>query len=351
MVTKTKKYYEKLTEVSAGDIINAWTDEQGVMYSADRKRLLKVTANISGEYTVLPGTEVICKQSIKGISKIILPDGLKAIGFRALGGIEEPMTLPSSVEYIGDRSLSPYKHFIFPKSLKEISGEGVPEAEEYSSDSPNIQISKDFIILNNKLIRYMGKGGHVIIPDGVTEIGEYSFSYCGVNENIQSVVIPNSVTLIGSHAFRGRENLQSISIPDSVEIIEERAFWMCSSLQNISIPDTVEEIFGGAFLDCSSLQQVKLPNSLSCISKDLFGGCTSLQKIVIPDSVTEIEDYAFYVSGLTEIEIPESVTYIGDHAFESCKALQTIYVYGNPKVGKQAFSGCPGKRVKMKRAK
>ncbi len=37
---KTIEAYKKLTEVSEEDLANAWTDERGVKYSADKKRLL-----------------------------------------------------------------------------------------------------------------------------------------------------------------------------------------------------------------------------------------------------------------------------------------------------------------------
>ena len=38
---------------------------------------------------------------------------------------------------------------------------------------------------------------HIIIPNGVTEIGESAFKYC---TSLQSIDIPNSVTEIGGYA-------------------------------------------------------------------------------------------------------------------------------------------------------
>ena len=56
----------------------------------------------------------------------------------------------------------------------------------------------DFIIKNGELVKYKGEGGDVVIPEGVTSIGEHAFDNC---RSLISVTIPNSVTSIGKYAF------------------------------------------------------------------------------------------------------------------------------------------------------
>ena len=73
---------------------------------------------------------------------------------------------------------------------------------------------------------------HIIIPNGVTEIGEGAFRWCS---SLQSIDIPNSVTAIGESAFHGCKSLQSIDIPNSVTAIGKYAFWGCTSLQSIHL--------------------------------------------------------------------------------------------------------------------
>ena len=77
------------------------------------------------------------------------------------------------------------------------------------------------------------------IPDSVTEIGGYAFSYC---TSLTIVTIPDSVTSIGNDAFNGCTSLTSITIPDSVTSIGEDAFYQCTSLTSITIPDSVTSI-------------------------------------------------------------------------------------------------------------
>ena len=111
----------------------------------------------------------------------------------------------------------------------------------------------DFQIINGILVKYNGEGGDVVIPDGVTTIGEDAFS----GSSLTSVSIPDSVTSIGGEAFSYCSSLTSVSIPDSVTSIGYRAFYGCSRLTSVSIPDSVTSIGDSAFSYCSSLTSVR----------------------------------------------------------------------------------------------
>jgi hypothetical protein len=52
----------------------------------------------------------------------------------------------------------------------------------------------------------------LVIPDGVTEIGNYAFA----GTQITSVILPRTVTRIGANAFSGCAQLTSVTIPSSV---------------------------------------------------------------------------------------------------------------------------------------
>ena len=162
----------------------------------------------------------------------------------------------------------------------------------------------------------------LVIPDSVTNIGDYAFSGC---RSLTDIVIPDSVTNIGDYAFWNCRSLTNIVIPNSVTSIGDNAFEYCFSLSNLIIPDGVTSIGDGAFVGCTSLSSVVIPDSVSSIGNNAFWGCESLTDIVIPNSVTSIGESAFYeCSSLTEVVIPDSVTSIGDKAFHTCSSLTNI---------------------------
>ena len=62
---------------------------------------------------------------------------------------------------------------------------------------------------------------NLVIPEGVTSIGNYAFGDCS---GLTSVTIPTSITSIGDYAFSGCSGLTSVTIPASVTSIGKNAF-------------------------------------------------------------------------------------------------------------------------------
>lgn len=143
-----------------------------------------------------------------------------------------------------------------------------------------------FQIEDGVLKKYTEEDGvtEVVIPDGVTSIGDWAFAYC---ESLSSITIPDSVTSIGKRAFHDCENLTEITIPDSVTNIGDMAFEYCKSLTSIIIPNGVTSIGESAFKDCHILTSIIIPDSVTSIGKSAFKDCTSLNEITIPDSVIQ----------------------------------------------------------------
>ena len=98
----------------------------------------------------------------------------------------------------------------------------------------------------------------VVIPNSVTSIGDSAFSYC---YGLSSVVIPSSVTSIGNNAFYNCYGLSSVVIPSSVTSIGSMAFSYCYGLSSVVIPSSVTSIGNSAFSQCSKLQKIYCDNT------------------------------------------------------------------------------------------
>ena len=91
---------------------------------------------------------------------------------------------------------------------------------------------------------------------GITEIPDECFMN---DESLTSVVIPDTVTKIGRHAFLGTA-LEEVTIPDSVTDIGESAFAGCDNLTTVDIGKSVALLRDTVFEHSSSIADVYLRN-------------------------------------------------------------------------------------------
>ncbi|MBQ1341689.1 MAG: leucine-rich repeat protein [Erysipelotrichaceae bacterium] len=176
----------------------------------------------------------------------------------------------------------------------------------------------DFEIVNNVLVKYSGPSCDLVIPEGITEIGDKAFH----NTN---------------NGWNDSEYL--ITVPKGVKRIGEDAFSFCR-FSNIELPDGLEEIGKGAF-DYSYLVSVRIPYGIKTIKASTFQECEKLQNVEIPDSVVSIEKYAFRKTGIKELVLPEGLEEIGEEAFRNCRNIKEIILPSSLKCIKdRAFAEC-----------
>lgn len=111
-------------------------------------------------------------------------------------------------------------------------------------------IAKGFDIENGVLLRYIGDGGVVQLPDCIEVVGYGAFAYCRA---LTEVVLPSSVTTIDDWTFYECNNLTNVSLPSSIAKIGNSSFLRCVNLNKIVIPTTVTTIGLKAFTHCQSL--------------------------------------------------------------------------------------------------
>lgn len=162
--------------------------------------------------------------------------------------------------------------------------------------------------------------------DGVnaTVSTEYTFDTTG--EHTVKFTLKDN-TAISDSTFRST-SLTSVVIPDGVTSIGDYAFEMCTSLTSVTIPDSVITIGNWAFSNNRELTSVVIPSGVTSIGDYAFNSCPYLT-VAIGSGVKTIGNYAFLgCYGLTSIVIPDSVTSIGQSAFSECYELGSITFKG-----------------------
>lgn len=227
-----------------------------------------------------------------------------------------------------------------PSSPKVAPAIAPKEAQEPKQDATLNYDPAEFSIHHGKtLSKYKGHEKKVVVPDFITEIGDYAFSS---RTSIVEIVLPPSLESIGKSAFNECRDLVKINIPPSVKSIGQWAFYRCRSLKEIVLPPCLESIGDCFFAECASLQQVALPPAITSIGARAFAQCSCLQEVVIPPSVTSIGRSAFAeCKSLTRLDIPSSVTSIDGWAFHKCTSLSSVsFLASVPSIDEYLFSEC-----------
>ena len=222
--------------------------------------------------------------------------------------------------------------------VKLIQGETSAVCEYCGSEMSAFESTEEFEIdSKGTLVQYNGKGGDVIIPDGVKAIGRECFRK---NNNIFSVKLPESIEKLQFRAFSGAVELEEINFPESLIEIGAYAF-ISTSIKKAIIPSGVSRIEEYAFSSCKKLRDVQLSKSTRRIGKGAFYGCQKLSTITFPNRLKEIGYEAFSQSGITEVIIPDSTEIIGSMAFSDCNSLTHVEIGdGVEIIEKWAFSNC-----------
>ena len=177
--------------------------------------------------------------------------------------------------------------------------------------------------IGSLLLGYKGDKptGELVIRDGTTCIGNGAFHNC---KDLTSVTIPQSVVIVDNNAFQNCSHLTAVHIadlaawcgiefmdeglsrssnplfyahhlyldgkevtdlviPESVTIIGSYAFDNCTDLTSVTISDGVTSIGTGAFRKCSSLTSVTIPSSVATVGSHAFLWCFELKAVHISD--------------------------------------------------------------------
>ena len=276
------KVEDMSTVATKAELNEAITDEFGVKYSKDGRKLLKVPQKLKGTYAIKEGTKIICDRAFedcKSLRSLVIPNSVTSIGESAFSFCSslKSIVLPDGITSIGDETFfgcSSLASLVIPDGVTSI-GNG---AFAYCGLLKNLVLPESVVsIKGNLFCKWNGEvkclSPNFIFEDGVLFNKDKSTIISFRDKDITSYVIPDYVTSIGGDAFSGCRSLKSLVISNSVTDIAVGAFLSCTSLSSVVIPDGVTSIGEGAFIGCESLKSIVIPDGVVSIEKDAFRDC------------------------------------------------------------------------------
>ena len=188
------------------------------------------------------------------------------------------------------------------------------------------------------IVGYTGISKNVIIPSkdsgkSVNKVNDLAFA----NKSIYTLVIPNSVTSIGTNILLN-VNLQQLSVPFigngsgnygylsyffGGNSYNDNETYVPSSLSSVTILGD-KEISQYAFYGCYLITSIRILGEVKTLSNYSFSNTSALNSIVFPQTLETIGDYCFNNSGLKSISLPNTLKEIGSCAFSKCNVLQLV---------------------------
>lgn len=234
-------------------------------------------------------------KNCENLTSVTIPDSVINIGKKAFHACTKlkSVTILGSVTSIGQMAFFGCSHMSAVYISDLASWCGISFVDSYA----NPCYTANHLFLNGVEVT------NLIIPNSVTNIGEYAFYGC---RGLTSVTIPDSVTGIGKSAFYGCTGLTSVTIGNGITNIETCTFMHCENLTSITIGNNVTNIQAEAFFYCSSLRELFIPNSVTNIASNNVFSYTSMEHISLPNYFRDkIPDHRWGLPENCIIEIRE----------------------------------------------
>ena len=208
--------------------------------------------------------------------------------------------------------------------------------------------ASDFIIENGVLTKYVGPGGDVVIPEGVTGISWQAMFDLRKAGPITSIVLPNTITDIADLKLYVLDNVERLCLGGSVGRIAYKAFvdedlnfwWQsgydvdtcgeiswCRNLKTIDVaPQNMTFVVEDGVLFTKNKKKLVLcpsarefyavPDGTTHIMAGAFCGAVKLKKLTLPDSITNISGDAIRYTEIEYLRLPRSVEKLAKKAID-----------------------------------
>ena len=320
-------YFPACTEIvlpASGGMVSVG----GVVFSADKSRLLRFPAGRKGEYKVPDGVTELAEKSFYGsaLTSVQMPTSLRVISSWSFANSSlMNVVIPEGVDSIG---ICAFQHCHKLHTLQLSSTVRVAETMLggwcESFESYEVSPKNPYLCAINGVLYSKNMDWLMDYPEGKKE----AIFTC-----------EQGVKAIAPDAFTACAYLQNVRLAESVWWVSGRAFSQCKKLSFVKLPDGLYAIGDHAFERCPQLKEITLPAGIKQVGKDLFSE-TYLEKLIW--NVTDCEQMqSNSFPALKELVIGNQVKHLPEQFMANAKGLKVLRIpAGVESVGKGAFAGC-----------
>ncbi len=257
----------------------------------------------------------------QSLTRIILPDRLRAIGGNAFYGCNNltgSLVIPEGVTEIRRGAFNGCSGLngtlTLPSTLRKLGN-------NWNSDTADEGTDYYGGVFQN----CSNLTGNLVLPNNLELIRGYCFAACsGLYGELR---LPEKLKHMGRSAFSFCPGLTgSLTIPQGLSTIPVEAFSDSGFNGTLTLHDGITNISLLAFNNCHFKGELRLPKNLRTISERAFTNNDFSGELKLPPSVEHIGSYAFTnnwrITGI--LSIPEGVVSIGQEAFAGCKMLEGV---------------------------
>ena len=278
--------------------------------------------------------------AFNNIAEVILPNSINSIGGQAFMACENLATvsMPDDVSYVGAYAF-------------EDVADGLIITIRYNSGK-----IADYMLYNIPVYK-------VIMENGITEIGNYTFALC---HDLTEITFPNTLQTIGNYAFYDNRSYSELTLPNTVTNIGNYAFARGYELVKINIPDSVLTIGEGAFyreevgnhidpdftvdfyynkgviaaniLDGQHIHHIIVDDYIHTIGDNAFSNCANLKDVILPDTIAVFGNNCFLNDNNITVNINKVDGLIDDNIYQGkLTGVETVNI-NNTCIGKYSFA-------------
>ena len=214
---------------------------------------------------------------------------------------------------------------------EELEDETDPETQVFADDEGVVESGKCGDDLTYT-ITGDDANGYTLTISGTGDMYDYTWDenapWYDERKNVVKVVIEDGVTSIGNYSFYYYVKLKTIEIKSEINRIGDGAFYSCKNMNAVKLPESVTNIGYSAFDGCSSLEEIVIPDGIDSIGEYAFSNCWKLTLVTIPEGIARIYKSTFYASRLEVIRFTGSEEEWNQFDFEASD-INNATVYYN----------------------